>query len=303
MASKHVYWLADGAGKDVGDTRATVMKDWIVSQGNAELIIYGGDIYNEGKASEFDKFGAQMRNDVALFCETPGNHDWRTTKTSPVTGTVPAAYEAFWSTRPSRQPIDVTKKGGARYEHAIDINGWRFVFLDTGICEDQPWPMGDANRRDWLRQKLTEIPGRAKIICAHHSRVSCGKHGNNDGVDELWRTLFDNSGTPLAALTMGGHDHNVNIYSPRPKDKPHKNTVPFSQGIHLVVNGAGGRSFDALLKDKPGDFAKLADQYCVTEIELVNANTAKIRTWAFGTTPKSTVAPKSDQVRELIIDV
>jgi hypothetical protein len=114
----------------VGDTRATVMKDWIVSQGNAELIIYGGDIYNEGKASEFDKFGAQMRNDVAVLRDAC-NHDWRTTKTSPVTGTVPFAYEAFCPHVPSRQPIDVTKKGGAGMSTPS-------ISTDGGSCSSIP---------------------------------------------------------------------------------------------------------------------------------------------------------------------
>ena len=69
--------------------------------------------------------------------------------------------------------------------------------------------MGDETRRTWLRRVLTETPGRAKIVFAHHSRLSKGKHGDNDGegfrkpnVDPLWRDLFDPmTSAPLVALT------------------------------------------------------------------------------------------------------
>ena len=303
MASKFIYWLADGGGKDVGDNRATTLHDWIVSQTNAELIVYGGDVYNSGKSTEFDEFGAQMKDDLARFCEPPGNHDWKTFKSSQAAGEIPIGYEEFWSTRPSKQPINAAKKGGARYEHVIDINGWRLIFLDTGICDVNPWPMGDNSRREWLRQQLLGGSGRAKIVFAHHSRVSCGKHGDNAGVDDLWRTLFDNNGAPLAALTVAGHDHNVNTYSPRPKEDPEKNPVDFAHGIHLHVNGAGGRALDAPWIGKKGDLFNSFDQYCVTQIELMNSQKANISVWGFGATPNPTDPPTKIAGGGLLISV
>ncbi len=187
----------------------------------------------------------QMLGDMRGICEAPGNHDWRTRASSAFTGQIPSGYEAFWKMFPppnSRQPIDVNKKGGARYEHLIDLAGWRFVFLDTGPCEDiQPWPTGDASRVTWLRQAL-DTPGRAKIVCAHHSRLSRGKHGDIEEVDAVWQTLFTETGAPRVAMTLGGHDHNVSAYAPRSQARTV--TVPPAEGIHVVVNGAGGRGHD-----------------------------------------------------------
>lgn len=303
MASKFIYWLSDGVGDAVGNNRASTLNDWIVSQQNAELIVYGGDVYNEGKPAEFDKFGVQMKNNLAQVCETPGNHDWKTTKSSPATGEIPIAYEAFWSTHPSRQVIDTGRKGGARYEHVIDLNGWRLIFLDTGICNDKPWPMGDSSRREWLRTQVTGVQGRAKIIFAHHSRLSCGKHGNNDGVDELWQALFNDNGAPLAALTLGGHDHTVNTYSPRPKKNPDTGTVDFAHGIHLHVNGAGGRSLDTPWIGEKGDVFSNFEQYCVTQIELMSPQKATISVWGFGATPQPAIPPKKIAGGELLISV
>src|SRR5207302_1994519 len=112
-------------------------------------------------------------------------------------------------------------------------------------CKGNPWPTGDADRIDWLRRVLTETPGRSKILFAHHSRLSRGKHGDNEDVDAMWRMLFDAAtGAPLVSLTMGGHDHNVSVYGPRPASHPERGSVAFAQGIHVIVNGAGGHGHD-----------------------------------------------------------
>src|SRR5262245_43721626 len=140
-----VYWTADGGGEDVGAVHSTFM-NWIRQSGSAALIVNGGDVYDDGTPQQFEMFLEQLGNNVTDVCETPGNHDWRTRSTSAATGEIPSAYEAFWSRFPppaSRQPVDRSKRGGARYEHLIDLAGWRLVFLDTGMCEDDPWPMGD----------------------------------------------------------------------------------------------------------------------------------------------------------------
>lgn len=303
MASQFIYWLADGAGADVGNGRIASLYHWILGRGNANLIVYGGDVYNQGKPSEYSLFAGQFGNDFALVCEPPGNHDWMTTSASTATGTIPSSYEEFWKARTSRQPIDQTKKGGARYEHAHDVNGWRLVFLDTGPCGGQPWPMGDATRRTWLDSQLS-TPGRAKIVFAHHSRISCGKHGDNPNVDEAWRLLFDATGKPRVALTVGGHDHAVHLYSPRSREDLKNETKSFADGIYVLVNGAGGRGADSSIKGKPGNlfnFPDSAPQYAVTEIELSGTNTAKVRIWGFGNTPSPNVAPV--MVKELAIVV
>ena len=83
------------------------------------------------------------------------------------------------------------------------------MFVDTGPCTRENWPVGDPERAQWVRRMLTERPSRSNIVFAHHSRLSRGKHGDNKTVSALWDALFDASGAPLAALTVGGHDHNV----------------------------------------------------------------------------------------------
>jgi len=278
-----VYWGSDGAGDGVGSVHAAFIK-WIRQQGDADLIINGGDVYGDGTPEEFELFLKQMQGDLRGICETPGNHDWKTRANSPSAGQTPSGYEAFWSRFPppdSRQPIDVAKRGGARYEHFIDLAGWRLVFLDTGPCEDiEPWPMGDPSRLTWLHNALN-TPGRAKIVCAHHSRLSRGKHGDIEQVDAVWQALFTDSGAPRAAMTLGGHDHNVSIYAPRSRQPSEPAAAP-AQGIHVVVNGAGGRGHDIGFRGTEPEVFLEEDQYCLTRIVLVDDRSADVEFLGFG---------------------
>ena len=288
-----VYWTSDGAGGSGGRV-ARVLNKWIRTKGDPALIVYGGDVYGSGTPEEFGRFFEQFGNDVSLVCETAGNHDWKTTATSPQTGRIPSGYEAFWrGTMPSKQPIDSTKKGGARYEHLIDIAGWRLIFLDTGPCKDnQPWPFGDVSRTAWLKRTLTEVPGRSKMVFAHHSRLSHGIHGDNLGVDAIWKSLFDPStGTPLAALTLGGHDHNVSVYGPRSQQNPAGPSVPLAKGVHVLVNGAGG---DTLYSGDDGTRPDLAfefESFCVARIHLIDAKSADVDVLTFGASPADATEP------------
>ena len=291
-----VYWSADGAGSGVRNVQNTLIR-WIRAQRPAALVVNGGDVYNDGKPNEFEKFFEQMDRDVTGLCETPGNHDWRTTAASASAGTIAAGYEGFWGrfTPPlSRQPIDTTKRGGARYEHFIDLGGWRLVFMDTGLCKDEPWPAGDPGRVAWLRQAITETPGRAKIVFAHHSRLSRGKHGDVRNVDTLWRTLFDErTGAPLVAMTLAGHDHNVSVYGPRRRDNPQNGSVAFRDGIHIMVNGAGGRGHDTGFRGTRPDVFFDDDNFCLTRITLVDERSADVEVLSFGTNDPPTVTTPS----------
>jgi hypothetical protein len=297
-----IYFFGDGAGVDDVVPRALVR--WIRTQPAERLIVYGGDVYTKGTEEQFGMFFDQLGRDVSDMCAVAGNHDWETCSAAPFPDRIPTGYENFWKQFPpplSHQPIDTTKRGGARYEHVKDIHGWRLVFLDTGPCNKKDWPVFDPERERWLRERLTETPGRAKIVFAHHSRLSRGKHGNNDTVHALWECLFDETtGAPLAALTVGGHDHNVTWFSPRPKD-PEGPDVGFDGGIYVHVNGAGGHGHDetsglftGFLRPVRGAKPVFADDdnWCLTRIDLVSPTLARVSILSFGAdTPPRLVEP------------
>ena len=279
-----IYWTADGAGTGTGRI-PTLLHRWIAAQGDATLIINGGDIYEKGTDADYALFAHQMGNDLSLVCQTPGNHDWMTHTDSAQTGRIPSGYEKFWSAHApprSKQPIDTTKKGGARYEHFMDIDGWRLIFLDTGISEDSAWPGGDAGRTAWLRHAVQGKPGRAKIVFAHHSRLSYGIHGDNPGVDAVWQELFDAAGAPLVACTIAGHDHSVSLYGPRPRSHPEAGSVPFAQGIYVMVNGAGGSHLYVPDVGTKPDLLFEDNSFCITRITLENDQKARFDVLGFG---------------------
>jgi len=265
-----------------------VLDRWILAQGDANLIVYGGDVYNVGSEAEYAVFAGQIGGDLTLRCQVPGNHDWMTSEESAASGRIPAGYERFWSrhTPPaSRQPIDTAKKGGARYEHWIDLDGWRLIFVDTGLAEHSPWPVGDDERLAWLRAALRGTPGRAKLLFSHFSRLSYGLHGDSPGVDRLWRELFDEHGAPLAVCMIAGHDHNVSLYGPRPRNHPGAGSVPFERGIHLMVNGAGGAGhYHPHVGTRP-DLLAESDGFCVSRITLTRGHSARFEILNFGAAP------------------
>lgn len=288
-----IFWLADGAGTDDAVPRA--MARWIRRQTARRLVVYGGDVYKRGTEAQFAMFYEEMNRDVSDMCALTGNHDWKTASADPHPDRIPLGYERFWrqfAPGQSQQPVDTTKRGGARYEHVKDIDGWRLIFVDTGPCNKEAWPVGDEDRAVWLRRALTDTPGRAKIVFGHHSRLSRGKHGDNSTVERLWNCLFDpTTAAPLAALSVSGHDHNATWYEPRPRDRPERGAVPFDQGIYVHVNGAGGHGHDEASGIFTGLFQPISgtrpdfkddDNWCVTRIDLLSASEAKVSILSFG---------------------
>jgi 3',5'-cyclic AMP phosphodiesterase CpdA len=294
-----IYWFSDGAGVDVvkgGPNNdvpmPTILVRWIRSQ-SPDLIVYGGDVYKEGKPAEFAEFLRQMDGDVTRMCEPPGNHDWKDAADVPGKGRIPRGFEDFWSGHSeSEQPIATERTGAARYDHFIDLGGWRLIFVDTGDYSTNPWPAGGSpDRKAWLKNTLKT--GRANILFAHHSRIACGNHGHNSKLDELWRSLFDETG-PRVALAVGGHDHNVNVYGPRSRNDPEGPPVPFAQGVHVCVNGAAGAGHYhcgsgilAFLPGEKGDIFSDRENYFVTRINLIDDRSIDLDCVSFGAEAKT----------------
>jgi hypothetical protein len=283
---KRIYWIADGCGSKVNDI-AKVMIRWIRKQADAALIVYGGDVYNSGTGKEFNKFLDQFSGQVSEVCAIPGNHDWRTAKKVQGDGEIADGYETFWSAVPpsaSRTVIHTDQTGSARYDYfKDDIPGWRLIFVDTaGAGDDEGnWPRGIASRTTWLADALRPTAGRSKLLFTHHSRLSCGNHGDQDRLQKLWESLFDGAEErPLVSLTLGGHDHNVSIYTPR--GKPPGQIKPPADGIWILVNGAGGRDHN---EPDHGTAPQMSDvdNFCLTRITFLDERSADVEVLSFGT--------------------
>jgi hypothetical protein len=283
---KRVYWVADGCGAKVNDI-AKVMIKWIRNQADAALIVYGGDVYSSGSSQEFNKLLDQFGGEVSEVCAIPGNHDWRTAKRVDGAGEIADGYEGFWSAVPpraSRTVIRSDQTGSARYDYLNDeIPGWRLIFVDTAAARDDEgnWPRGIAARVGWLAGALRATAGRSKVLFTHHSRLSCGSHGDQGRLQKLWESLFDGAEQrPLVSLTLGGHDHNVSIYAPRGKQPGE--IKPPADGIWVMVNGAGGRNHNEPDSGTPPQMSN-TDDFCVTRITFLDERSADVEVLSFGT--------------------
>ena len=279
-----VYWIADGGGHKVSSALKKMMA-WVRRQNDAALIVYGGDVYGSGSSDDFEEFHKQCDHDLARMCAIPGNHDWRTSTTRPGTGTIAVGFEDFWAAAPPSKAtvVRTEQSGNARYDHfKDDIPGWRLIFVDTAdASEDEgAWPRNDAARTTWLAEALRGTPGRSKILFTHHSRLSCGNHGDQHNLQPLWESLFDGAAAaPLVSFTIAGHDHNISIYEPRLKTLA--KAARDEDGIRVLVNGAGGRGRDSPEHGTRPEKNNEHD-FCVTRMQFIDANSVDVEFWSFG---------------------
>ncbi len=280
-----VYWIADGGGHKVMSA-LKMMMEWVRRQSDATFIVYGGDVYGSGSSDDFEEFHKQCGRDLSKVCAIPGNHDWRTSANRPGKGTIAIGFEDFWAAAPASAATVVrgNESGNARYDHFTDdIPGWRLIFVDTADdSEDEgAWPRGDAARAAWLASALSGTPGRSKVLFTHHGRLSCGNHGDQNALQPLWDSLFDNvTGAPLVSFTLAGHDHNISIYEPRLKTLA--KATRDEDGIRIVVNGAGGRGHDSPEHGTRPEKNNERD-FCVTRMRFIDANSVDVEFLSFGT--------------------
>lgn len=295
MASEFVYWISDGGGADGGGV-LKILHEWITKQGNARLIVHGGDIYNDGKKGEFKSFLQQVGGSVSNMCETAGNHDWHD-RADNTERAFPRGYEDFWSKQKSQQPLKDKETAGARYEHAVQVNGWKLIFIDSGALDFMSaWPFGNSKRKVWLEAQLSD-GGRSRMVFAHYSRLTWGKHDDADGLNTMWRSLFTETGEPRVALTMAGHNHNVSLYMPRDRDLKR---TSIEKGVQIWVNGRGGAGFYKRKRGTPpevfppdGDPAQDSTDFCVSQIELIDPTHARVKVQSLGNPPRADRDPKT----------
>jgi hypothetical protein len=82
------------------------------------------------------------------------------------------------------------------------------------------------------------------------------------------------------SLTIGGHDHNVSIYTPRGK-RPNQ-IKPRADGIWIMVNGAGGRNHNEPDHGTPPQMSDV-DNFCLTRIAFLDERSADVEVLGFGT--------------------
>lgn len=197
---------------------------------NVLLANIGDTLYPQAQAANEPHVAANFWFSGSAFSQansiaTPGNHD------NGAGGTAPdvTAYLDAWAGTLSKTSgvTPYIASGIPNTDQFIDVQGWRIFLINSGAIEvtaaTPGWPVPHSSsmpagnaRVAWLRSNWA--PGLKNIVFTHHLPYSVyGSHNDNPEMDNLWNEMLganDGSG-PHSCLIVGGHDHNMQLFTPR----------------------------------------------------------------------------------------
>jgi acid phosphatase type 7 len=200
VAQAQTIWaVGDGAGDGPEDDAVAAR---IAAEGPFDRLLYLGDVYDTGTATEFASFYTPSYGRFrSITSPTPGNHEWENRATG---------YDAYWGPG-VRQP------GGGHW-YSYDLNGWHVVSLSSMESRGAGSP-----QHRWLQDDLARYPGTCTIAFTHHPRFSAGPDWNTRSLEPLFGALRGH-----AIALLAGHAHNYQRHHP-------------TRGITQFVVGTGGR--------------------------------------------------------------
>ena len=201
---------AVGDGADGGKYADQVVD--MIGRSRFDLLLYLGDVYDEGTRSEFGRHYAPSWGRFARrTAPTSGNHEWPNRR---------VGYNAYWKqVRGTAPPAYYSFRAG----------GWELISLNSEIRGAEL-----GAQTDWLRRLVKRRRGTCRLAFWHRARHSAStRHGDEGDVDALW--------TPLkgrAAAVVAAHDHDMQRLMP-------------IDGIVPFVSGAGGASLYEIDRSDP----------------------------------------------------
>lgn len=193
-----VWAVGDGGVREKTDDAVAAR---IEAEGAFKRLLYLGDVYETGTASEFaTNYASSFGRFKSRTRPTPGNHEWPNRATG---------YDPYWGS------LGVPN---GRHYYSFDVKRWHFVSLNS---EEDIGP-GSA-QLEWLRDDLRAQSGTCTMAFMHQPRYSAGEHGDNEALDAAWDAL-----TGRAEALLSGHDHHYQRHKRR-------------NGTAQFVVGTGGR--------------------------------------------------------------
>jgi hypothetical protein len=131
------------------------------------------------------------------------------------------------------------------------LGTWHLISLDSNNV---------SASNTFLQSDLAAHPAQCTLAYWHHPRFSSGsRHGNNSGMDPLWRSLY----AARADVVLNGHDHEYERFAPQ-----NPSGVADPNGIREFVVGTGGRSLYSFSSPVPNSQLRDASHYGVLELTL-----------------------------------
>jgi Calcineurin-like phosphoesterase len=206
--ARSVVW-AIGDGADGGTAGRAVAG--MVASHRVDRLLYLGDVYETGTASEFaTNYRPLYGRFGAITAPTIGNHEWPNLATG---------YVPYWTAARGTPPP---------LRYAFAVSGWQLISLNSNLPTD---PAQEA----WLSREIRRTPryGDCRIAFMHHPRYSAGLHGDLHGLEGIFEDLRGH-----ASIALAGHDHDMQRLHP-------------IDGITPFVDGAGGRELYPVNRDDP----------------------------------------------------
>ncbi len=169
----------DGAS---GEPNADAVTELIASW-NPNMLLYVGDVYNDGTSTEFYNWYGTGNSRYARFRAitnpTVGNHEYQ--------GTDAPGYFDYWDNVP--------------HYYSFNVNGWHVISLDSTSQFNQTVP--GTPQYDWLLQDLESNNATCTIAYFHHPVYNIGAEGETTRMNQIWELLAQRG----ADIVLTGHDH------------------------------------------------------------------------------------------------
>ncbi len=210
--------VGDGSGGQTAETDVVNR----ISSWNPNLFLYLGDVYENGRAMEFDNWygkpGAAGTYGQFYSISDPaiGNHEY--------VGSDINGYEWYWNNVPPY--------------YSYNAGGWHFISLNniSKFIGNSPTNANYIAETNWLKQDLVHDKSACTIAYFHEPMFNVGPEGSATNTTGIWQILAQNHVT----LVLNGHDHDYQRWVPMDQ-----NGTPSSNGTTEIIDGSGGHGHQA----------------------------------------------------------
>jgi hypothetical protein len=212
--------VGDGAGGEVNENNVVSL----ISSWNPNLLLYLGDVYEEGSYSEFVNWygsGSQLFATFrAITDPTVGNHEYLEANTA-------SSYFYYWDNVPNY--------------YSFTTGGWHFVSLNAN---NQFVPtLAGSPQYQWLAQDLAANTSPCTLVFFHQPLFNIGVEGSDDAMLPIWSLLVGSK----VDLVLTGHDHDYQRWLPLDGS----GQPDAANGVTQFVVGTGGHHIQTFVTSDP----------------------------------------------------
>jgi hypothetical protein len=194
----------------MGDTQNRILDigsiTWrraLIQAGNPQLMLHAGDLVasrddmiHDDEWGEWTAAGGWAIASIPQI-PAPGNHEY--VDVPQPDGSETRKLGPHW---PLMFALPQNGAPGAeRTTYFTDYQGARIIAMDGTSALD----MGTiASQTKWLEAKLSEAPGKWKIVLFHQPIFTCARPGDTPALKKAWKPVFEKH---KVDLVLQGHDH------------------------------------------------------------------------------------------------